>query len=198
MKTIALLIAFITASAALVVPPSINNRKSLLKTRDDGQQLTNPDKEDPYQDAISGGSIEKSRVLSGVGPSEANDRHFDWDESCADEKQRKKIITAFGVMQELTTRGSGKLKDLKDSLPEAPGKNINNENRKIIAKTDFAYTQMFKARDNNIDDAKALFDKLTANVKNFPNRAAPDAGALRFICSADNHVKKGDGTTLCG
>lgn len=79
MKTITLLIAFVTASAALVVPPPSNGISDiLLKTRDDGQQLTNPDKEDPYTDAITGDSIEKSRVLSGVGPQEANDRHFDW------------------------------------------------------------------------------------------------------------------------
>jgi hypothetical protein len=183
---------------ALVVPPSIDSRKSLLKARDDGQQLTNPDKEDPYQDEISGGSIERSRVLSGVGPSEAADRQFDWDESCADEKQRKKFITAFRVMQELTTSASEKLQALKDKLPNPPGTTINKENRKYISKTDFAYTQMFRARDNNIDDAKGSFDKLTRNAKNFPDRSATGDGALRFICAANNQVVKGDGSPVCG
>ena len=117
MKTITLLIAFVTASAALVVPPPSNGISDiLLKTRDDGQQLTNPDKEDPYTDAITGDSIEKSRVLSGVGPQEANDRHFDWDESCTDEKQRRKILIAFNVMQELTKRASDNVQQLKDNF----------------------------------------------------------------------------------
>jgi hypothetical protein len=85
----------------------------------------------------------------------------------------------------------------KDKLPQSPGKNINNEKRQSIAKTGIAYTRMFKAWENGIDKVKGSFDKLTANVKNFPNRAATDAGALRLICDADNKAKVGDGSPLC-
>ncbi|KAM0690648.1 hypothetical protein Q7P36_009416 [Cladosporium allicinum] len=180
MKTITLFIAFITASAAL---------------------LTNPGEEDPYIDEITGASIERSRVLSGFGPQEANDRHFDWDESCTNKDHRKKIVTAFNAMQQLVTSASGKLQELRNNLPQQPSGIINNENRRYIARTDFAYTQMFRARDNNIDDARQSFDRLTDNVKNLPGRAAADEGALRFICNADNHVKSGSdlgGSPLCG
>jgi hypothetical protein len=207
MKTIAFLIAFATASAALAVPPSDGISTILLTTRDDGQQLTNPGEEDPYTDDITGASIERSRVLSGVGPQEANDRHFDWDESCTDEKHRKKIMVAFNAMQELTKRASDNLQRLKDNLPHPRtpemAERIDNDNRRFIARTDFAYTQMFRARDPNIDDVKDSFDRLTSNVKNFPGRAAADESALRFICNADNHVKSGtdlpgNGAPLCG
>jgi hypothetical protein len=205
MKTITLLIAFVTASAALVVPPSDGISTMLLKPRDDGQQLTNPDEEDPYVNEITGESISKSRVLSGIGPQEANDRHFDWDESCTDEKHRKKIMVAFGAMQELANSASEKLQQLKTSLPNQRtpemGVKLDNENRQFIARTDFAYTQMFRAWDSYIDDVKGSFDKLLGNVKNYPGRAANNEGALRFICNADNHVRFGSnlgGVPLCG
>jgi hypothetical protein len=206
MKTITLLIAFVTASAALVVPPPSNGISDiLLKTRDDGQQLTNPDKEDPYTDAITGDSIEKSRVFSGVGPQEANDRHFDWDESCTDEKQRRKILIAFNVMQELTKRASDNVQQLKDNFPHPRipqmGVKIDKDNRKFIAQTDPAYTQMFRAWDSYVDNVKGSFDKVLGNVKNFPGRSSAGDGALRFICNADNHVKSGSdlgGSPLCG
>jgi hypothetical protein len=198
MKTITLLIAFATASAALAVPPSDGISTILLTTRDDGQQLTNPGDEDPFTNEITGASIAKSRVLSGVGPPEADDRHFDWDESCTDEKHRKKITLAFRVMQELARGASEKLQDLMDNLPqERVGSKINAENRLYIAKTDFAYTQMFRAWDSKIDQVKGSFDKVLRNVKNFPGRAPADEGALRFICNADNHVKHEDGSPFC-
>ena len=204
MKTTTFWIAFITASAALVVPPSTGDPGSLLTARDDGQQLTNPDREDPYVDAITGASVDKSRVLSGVGPQDADDRHFDWGESCTDEKHRKKIMIAFGVVQELAGSASDKLQELMDSLPQERAVNkINDENRRFIAKTDFAYTQMFKAWDNKIPQVKGSFDKLLKNMKDFPDRAPVDKGALRFICNADNHVRygtadPGNGSPLCG
>ena len=203
MKTITFLIAFVTASAALVVPPSTGDPGSPLTARDDAQQLKNPDGEAPYTDEITGASIAKSMILSGVGPPEADDRFFDWDESCTDENYRRRITLAFRTMQELATSASGKLQELKENLPQQPSNTINNENRLFIARTDFAYTQMFRARDNDIGKAKDSFDRLTENAKNFPGRAAAGEGALRFICNADNHVRYGTaspgyGAPLCG
>jgi hypothetical protein len=204
MKTTTFWIAFITASAALIIPPPIGDPGSLLTARDNGQQLTNPDEEDPYTDEITGASISKSMVLSGVGPTEADERFFDWDESCTDEKHRKKIMIAFGVVQDLAGSASDKLQELMDSLPQERAVNkINDENRRFIAKTDFAYTQMFKAWDNKIPQVKGSFDKLLKNMKYFPDRAPVDKGALRFICNADNHVRygtadPGNGSPLCG
>jgi hypothetical protein len=110
-------------------------------------------------------------------------------------------MVAFNVMQDLAESASEKLQDLKAKLPQQPGTAISRENQKFIARTDFAYTQMFKARDLNIDDVKDSFDRLTGNVKNFPGRAAADESALRFICNADNHVRYGknlNGSPLCG
>jgi hypothetical protein len=198
MKTITLLIAFVSAAAALVVPTADGDSGNQIEARDNGQQLTNPDREDPYIDPLTGASIEKSRILAGIGPQEAQDRHFDWDESCVDEQQRKKIMTTFVVFQELVKSASDRLRDLKSKLPQPITKKINDENRQFIAKTDFAYTQMFRAWDSNIDQVINSFDKVTRNVKNFPSRAATDEAALRFICNANNQVLHANGSPLCG
>lgn len=180
MKIIALFITLVTTSGALVPPTPNGDSGSQFDARDNEQQLTNPDSEPPYIDQSTSASIEKSRVLSGIGPQEADDRHFDWDEPCTDEQHRKKILTAFTVVQELTKSASERLQDLKDKLPEATGSSINDKNRKFIAATNFAYTQMFRAWDWRIGEVKESFDKLTNNVKNFPHRDEPNKAALRF------------------
>ncbi|KAM0713456.1 hypothetical protein Q7P37_010418 [Cladosporium fusiforme] len=198
MKSFTIFFALVTTSAALIVPFSDDYSRSHLKTRADEQQLTNPGDEPPYKIKATSAQIEKSRVLSGVGPPEANDRHFDWDESCTDGKHREKIVTAFNAVQKLATGASERLQDLTNKLPNKPGSKVDKNNRQFILETDFAYAQMFRAFDNKIHLVKGAFDKLTENLKNFPLRDKSGNGALRFICSPDNKVLKGDGSPVCG
>ncbi|KAI1373270.1 hypothetical protein F4677DRAFT_448600 [Hypoxylon crocopeplum] len=85
----------LSLSASLAVGHILSGPKRSLVARG-GQQLTNPDNEPDYEDFTTGSKTPKSRVLSGVGPVEAN-RWFDWDESCSDADQRTKILLQKGL-----------------------------------------------------------------------------------------------------
>lgn len=193
MKVITLLIALVTTSSALVaLPPSGDTRSRLTIRADEEQKLTNPDNEPGFKDPVTGATMEKSRVLSGIGPDAAKDRFFDWDESCSDATHRAKIVAAFGSVQQLAEHASTRLGDLKGKLPNTPKNRANKANRLEIAKVDPAYTQMFKAFDHKIEEVKGGFDILAANMKKAPSdRGGDNPGALRIICSADNKVRFG-------
>lgn len=202
MKVITLLIALVTTSSALVaLPPNGNTKSHLMIRADEEQTLTNPDNEPGFKDPVTGKTMEKSRILSGIGPDAAKDRSFDWDESCSDAKHRAKIAAAFGNVQQLAEHASTRLEDLKGKLPKPTTGRANKENRQFIAGADQAYTQMFKAQDQKIEEVKGGFDALTANMKNPTGRGGGNPGALRIICGWDNKVRFGSKynyAPLCG
>lgn len=84
------------------------------------QQLHDPDNEGTYTDPVTGAQVQKNRILTGVGPEAADNRLFDWDESCSDAGQRAKILSAWENFQDLTTRASTQLDTLMASLPNTP------------------------------------------------------------------------------
>lgn len=185
---------FLFISASLVVGHVVPSRPRPLAARA-GESLTNPDEEPDYADPHSGSKIEKSRVLSGVGPDAANNRFFDWDESCTDAGQRTKIVAAFENSLQLATWTSNHLQQLQAGLPEPPGAGGRDKqgNKNFIKDKDPAYQQMFLSLDSRIQYVKETFDIFSANaVKDPAGRSDRKPGALRFICNADNHVLKGD------
>lgn len=134
-----------------------------------------------------------------MGPQAADDRWFDWDESCSDKDQRAKIVTAFEQMTQLSDWTSQHLDQLKAGLPNAVGTSVNVANRKYIFEKDPAFAQMFLGQDNRIQYIKETFDLVTTNAKKSPGeRGGNKPGALRFICSAKNEVKDIDGQPYCG
>jgi hypothetical protein len=165
-----------------------------------GQQLTNPDNEPDSIDPVTGATTPKSRVLSGVGPAEADQRWFDWDESCTDEAHRTKILTTFQYTMELAEFTSTHLAKLLAGLPNVPGTSINNDNRRYIFGEDPSFAQMFLGHDNRIGFVKDRFDLVTSKAKMTPATRVPNgAGALRFICSAADNVLMADqATPYCG
>lgn len=196
MKFITFFVVLVTTSAAF---PFWNDEpEGHLEARDDEQKLINPDNEDPYYEPITDSDIEKSRILSGIGPEEAKQRYFDWDESCDNEYDRKKIVATFVNFQQLVEQASEKLGKLSEGLEENESKVINKKNRQKIAKEDPAFTQMFRGFDYLVDDVKDGFDKIMANVKNSKRGTAEKPGALRFICSARDQVLNQKGTPFCG
>ncbi|KPM36219.1 hypothetical protein AK830_g10358 [Neonectria ditissima] len=185
-------------SASLAVGHVLPGPKKSLAGRAD-QTLTNPDNDPDYEDHTTGNKTPKSRVLSGVGPQAADDRWFDWDESCSDKDQRAKIVTAFEQITQLSDWTSKHLEQLKAGLPKAVGSSVNAENRKYIFEMDPAFAQMFLGQDNRIQYIKETFDLVTTNAKKPPGeRGGNKPGALRFICSAKNEVKDVDGQPYCG
>lgn len=120
------------------------------------------------------------KSLAGVGPQAADDRWFDWDESCSDWTSKH-------------------LDQLKAGLPNAVGTSVNAANRKYIFEKDPAFAQMFLGQDNRIQYIKETFDLVTTNAKKPPGeRGGNKPGALRFICSAKNEVEDIDGQPYCG
>lgn len=185
-------------SASLAVGHVLPGPKKSLAGRAD-QTLTNPDNDPDYEDPTSGDKTPKSRVLSGVGPQAADDRWFDWDESCSDKDQREKIVTAFEQMTQLSDWTSQHLDQLKAGLPNAVGTSVNAANRKYIFDKDPAFAQMFLGQDNRIQYIKETFDLVTTNARKLSGeRGGNKPGALRFICSAKNEVKDVDGQPYCG
>ncbi|KAI1127399.1 hypothetical protein F5Y10DRAFT_242969 [Nemania abortiva] len=165
-----------------------------------GQQLTNPDNEPDYRDPVTGNTIPKSRVLSGVGPQAADNRWFDWDESCSDADQRTKIANTFDHSLQLTMFMSQHLDQLQMKLPTPPGTGLNQANKKFIFQTDPAYAQMFKGLDHKINYVKETFDLVNTRAQSPPaTRGGGGPSALRFICNADDKVMNQDNTQpYCG
>ena len=197
MKPGILIFAFLSSCKAFAVPLSGRNVSLYLEPRMNNQQLQDPDNEGTYQDPTTGNQIQKSMILTGVGPEAADNRQFDWDQSCSDPGQRGKIFAAWENFQELTTRASTQLGTLRASLPNPPA-NLGKpdaQNQAVIEQIDPAYTQYFKAHDTGLQRVQDSFTRVTDNVRNFAGRG-PN-GAVRFICNADNHVKNGHGTSYC-
>lgn len=196
MKFPSLLILSASIAAAHVVPAS----KRDLVTRAE-QNIEQLDNEEDFEKGGSGDLIPKSRILTGIGPQQAIDRVFDWDESCTDEGQRKKIVDTFLHIIQLSAYTSNHLEQLKGGLT-APigGSSPNKDNIKAIFDNDPAYAQMFLGHDNRIDYIKETFDLVTTNApKPAGERGGNKPGALRFICNADNHVMNGDESApYCG
>lgn len=198
MKSDVLILAFLSSCLAYAVPFTQTNASGLLEPRMNNQQsLSDPDNEGTYADPVTGAQVQKAMVLTGVGPAAADDRQFDWDQSCSDNTQRAKILAAWINFQELTTRASTQLAALRASLPNAPANQgvPNPENRKFIEQNDPAFTQYFKAHDTGLQDVQDAFARITDNVRNFAGRG-PN-GAVRFVCNANNHVKNGNGGSYC-
>lgn len=187
------LVALLFLSAALAVGHILPRPMRNLVARA-GQQLTNPENEPDYEDPTTGSKTPKSRVLSGVGPEEADNRWFDWDESCSDADQRTKILATFRYIIQLSGSTSNHLDELQKGLPNPVGtKSFNKDNKKYIFSNDPAYAQMFLGEDNRIQYVKETFDLLTTNAQKTPDaRGGNKPGALRFICNADNKVMNGD------
>lgn len=176
-------------------------RASLERRANSGQQLTNPDSEPPYTDPTSGSQVDKSRILSGTGFQPADDRYFDWDESCSDADERLKIATAWEHFQPLVDGARDQLKDLRDKLPKQPVRdsgNPNEENREFIHTEDPAYAQMFKARDTGMAWVQESYKRVSDNVRVFNGRNPGKPSALRFICDSKGQIKNGDGSSFCG
>ncbi|KAK8076729.1 hypothetical protein PG994_004001 [Apiospora phragmitis] len=181
-------IVLLALSASLVTGNILHRPEWKLVARN-GQQLTNPDNEPDWVDQVTGTKTPKSRVLSGVGPEEADNRLFDWDESCSDEKQRKKILDAFTNMHQLLEWTSTHLGQLQEGLPNPvdPSK-TNDENRKYIFDKDPAYAQMFLGHDNRIQYVKETFDLVKGeSKKKAGERGGNKPGALRLICSHEKN-----------
>lgn len=189
----------LSLSLSLVVAHVVPLSQPRLETRV-GQQLTNPDNEPDYVDPVTGATTPKSRVLSGVGPAEADQRWFDWDESCTDEAHRTKILTTFQYTMDLAEWTSTHLEELLAGLPNVPGRSINRDNQHYIFQQDPAYAQMFCGYDNHLADVKVLYDLVISKAKVAPAmRGEAGPGALRFICNAENRVVEADqSTTICG
>ncbi|KAI0517996.1 hypothetical protein F5B22DRAFT_654329 [Xylaria bambusicola] len=164
------------------------------------QQLTNLDNEPGHQDHVTGNTTPKSRVLTGVGPKEADNRWFDWDESCSDPNHRTKIVNTFQHSIELAGWTFEHLQELQNGLPNPVGRTVNTGNRKYIFNTDPAFAQMFNGQDHRIDFVKESFNLVTKRAVSPPGtREQKGPGLLRFICNADNHVMNRDNSALyCG
>lgn len=186
-------VALLSLSAALAVGHILPELKGKLDARA-GQQLTNPDNEPNYEDLITGSKTPKSRVLSGTGLAEADNRWFDWDESCSDVDQRTKILAAFRHIIQLSDSTSKHLDELQKGLPSPVGtSSFNKDNQKYIFDNDPAYAQMFLGHDNRIQYIKETFDLVTINAQKTPDaRGGKKPGALRFICNANNKVMNAD------
>lgn len=99
------------------------------------QQLRDLDNEGTYQDPTTGAVIQKSMILTGVGPAAADSRQFDWDQSCSDATHRGTILAAWENFQDLTTRASTQLAALRASLLNTPANSGDPdlENQAVIA-----------------------------------------------------------------
>lgn len=197
MKSSSLLCALAATCAAHYLPAELS--KTLIPRGDNGgQNVGNPDKEPGFQVTTSGDTQDKSRVLTGVGPDAANQRYFDWDETCTDAEQRQEILDAWTNFQPLVTQASEQLKELSAALPQATGTSPKIANKRKIAAVDQAFTQYFSARDNQIDFVKGAYDVLTGNVqKGATQRGDGKPGALRFICDKERKIKQRDGKPFC-
>lgn len=165
-------------------------RRGLTKRA--GQQVHNLDNEPEFEDFTTGNKTPKSRILTGVGPDEADNRWFDWDESCTDKDQRAKIVNTFRHVPALSAATSHHLDTLLGSLNNV-GTSPNKDNQRYIFENDPAYAQMFLGHDNRIQYVKETFDLVATNApKAAGARGGNKPGALRFICNADNHVLNGD------
>lgn len=72
----------------------------LTSRTDSEQQLHNPDQEPTWTDQVTGSTYARSQILTGVGPEAADERQFDWDESCTDPRERRTIIKAWADLKE--------------------------------------------------------------------------------------------------
>ncbi|OQO02810.1 hypothetical protein B0A48_11093 [Cryoendolithus antarcticus] len=214
-----LTLALISSCAAFTIPTSYNATKTVQPgsttqapahehewvtvhiRADSAQNVHNPDSEPTYTDQVSGEAIQKSQILKGVGPPEAEEhRYFDWDETCTDANDRQMIFQAWQNFQPLVDTTTQRLTTLAAGYPE-PGKaeKTNAKNEKYIKQTDPAFTQMFNARSGFLSNVKQAFESITAGIKSIPNRPGNDPGppALRFVCDKHAQVKDQDGGTLC-
>lgn len=198
MKTLSLLPVFISLCVAVAVPSSNDPSSSHLQKR--AQKLTNPDNEPDFEDPVSKSKVPKSRVLEFDGTDDpASKRWFDWDESCSNENDRKKILAAFNNVMDLSKISSDFLTDLQKGLPKQnTGTKVDNDNRKYIMAEDPAFTQMFNAEDIRISFVKDSFDLIPTKMKSFDGRNDNKPPAVRFICDPKGEVKTASGDSYCG
>ncbi|PGH10716.1 hypothetical protein AJ79_05307 [Helicocarpus griseus UAMH5409] len=162
----------------------VDSSASHLYIRADGHRVTDPDNELLFEDPVTNTKTPKSRVLEIGEPEEARNRWFDWDESCTDQEDRRKITEAFRMAKDFARSASGFLDKPNKGLPKTKKKNAAvPENVEYIKKFDSAFTQMFFAQDNRIDYVKDSFDILVDRLSKYDGRH-PQEGkhGLRFIC----------------
>ncbi|KAF2759135.1 hypothetical protein EJ05DRAFT_509995 [Pseudovirgaria hyperparasitica] len=192
-----LFLPFCSLCAALVVSTPDNVKATHIAPRV-GQSFTNPDNEPQYEDPVTKAKVDKAKILSGVGPKEADDRWFDWDETCTDADQRKIIFQTFEHTILMADYGASHLDNLKKGLPEPvtdDASKPNDNNRKAIFQTDPAYAQMFNGHDNRIKYVRDTFGLVSSEAQKAPGaRNGQKQGALRFICDKTGAIRSGDGT----
>ncbi|WEW59872.1 hypothetical protein PRK78_005353 [Emydomyces testavorans] len=197
MRSIILLALFTSLCAAIAQHPNGEWRTPSLVARVNNQQVANPDNEADDEDPVTKTKTPKSRVLVIGEPKEAVDRWFDWDETCTDQTERQEITAAFQDALELAATSSKFLKALRDRLPKQPGSAANKDNVAFVVQEDPAFTQMFYAQDNHIDDVRETFDVLLQKMKSFNGRNG-DKNGVRFICDKEGKVKSAKGESFCG
>ncbi|EEP80522.1 predicted protein [Uncinocarpus reesii 1704] len=188
---------FASFCAAVVIHPADTRSLSHLEKREGNQEVKQLDDEPDYEDPVTKAKTPKTRVLIVNQPKEATERWFDWDESCTDQEDRRKITAAFQDSLDFIKSASGFLEELTKGLPQKPGKNANKENIAFISEKDPAFTQMFYAQDNRIGYVKESFDILHKKMQQFEGRHG-DASGVRFICDKKGEVKGSDGESYCG
>lgn len=191
------LLKFVYASPAPLASDTVPNGHLLPRVNQ--QQLINPDNEPAYTDLLMGSQQEKSRILSGVGPQEAIDRWWDWDETCSDDADRAMITATFQNAMSLAQNTITRLDTLRSSLPQVPKPSGKTDvNRNYILKNDQAFAQMFGGRDDMITYVRDSFDLVTTRAQSFQGRNSQGPSSLRFICDKQGTLKNEDGTSYCG
>ncbi|KAK2767033.1 hypothetical protein FQN54_006351 [Arachnomyces sp. PD_36] len=213
MKSLPFLFLFTHLCASVAVPLEGRAPTATLHIRADddegdpmdtdapGQQLINPDDEVSVKDQLTLAETQKSQILKFDTPQEQTDnRWFDWDESCADENDRKKVLLAFEYGYHYAEKASSFLQTLSDGLPKPAGSSAIKDNVKYIVETDPAFTQMFFAQDNRVLQVKGTFDNLLAKMKSYDGRNTKreNANGVRFVCDREDEVRNVDGDSWCG
>lgn len=167
-----------------------------------GQQLIDPDDEGDHVDDDTLARTPKSKILKfDTAQEETDNRWFDWDQTCADETDRQKVLAAFQDGYEFANRASGFLQGLLNGLPNnPPGRNANKDNIAYIVKEDPAFAQMFYAQDNRIAQVKGTFDNLVAKMKSYQGRNTKreNADGVRIVCDREGKVEDVNGESYCG
>ncbi|KAK6431290.1 hypothetical protein LTR95_012552 [Oleoguttula sp. CCFEE 5521] len=182
------------------VVPSHHSEKASVHARvDTGQSVWNPDHEPPYEIRASGEELSKSQILRGLGPAEADEhRYFDWDETCIDPEERRVILAAWRNFQPLVDSATTRLEDLITRLPvKVPAGTTRAANVRYIKQTDPAYTQIFAAQDNRLDEVVKIYKTITTGIQSSPARNGVSPSRLRFMCDKHAQIKDGSGNAIC-
>lgn len=184
-----LLSLFAVSCIAGVVPKHDDHALPQLVPRIDGQQVVNLDNEPDFEDPDSNDKVSKSGILSGLGNAEADNRWFDWDQTCTDAGERQKILTAFTSTMTLAEWASQHVQGMIDNFPKpAVDNKVNPDNQKFIFAQYPSYAQMFGGWDGRAGYVKDTLKLVADRAQSFDGRNGNKPPALRFVCNSDNHV----------